>query len=166
MKKTFKIKSLITALCAILVVVSLVFTLTACGDDKTDVPTTEPTSTEAPVSTTETVKPIEDETTTETETTTEEAVETEAPTTQSSGSSGGSYAPETTKKPATTSAPQTTKAPETTKKQESNNKVNQFDDIEVKDKDREEPPTTPSGAFDMGAMNEASKEENGGTVYF
>ena len=81
MKKTFKIKSLITALCAILVIVSLVFTLTACGDGKTDVPTTESTSTEAPVSTTETVKPIEDE---ETETTspstTEEVVETEAPT--------------------------------------------------------------------------------------
>ena len=163
MKKTFKIKSLITALCAILVVVSLVFTLTACGDDKTDVPTTEPTSTEAPVSTTETVKPIEDE---ETETTspstTEEVVETEAPTQKPTEApkptpkptEAPTKAPETTKKqePKPTQAP--TKAPETTKKPQSSSSS------------KDEPPTFADGTVDFGAVREEVEEEMGGIVYF
>lgn len=165
MKKLTNKKTLITALCAILVVVAMVFTLTACDGNKDKEPTstTTPSTTEEVVTTKkEEVPTIEDETTTETETTTEEVVETEAPTQKPT------EAPKPTPKP--TEAP--TRAPETTKKQEPKPTqapkpvVNQNDDVEVKDKDREELPTYADGSFDMGAMNEASKEENGGTVYF
>ncbi len=103
------------------------------------------------------------ETTAETETTTEKVVETEAPTTQSSGSgNGGSSSGGNNYTP--TQAP--TKAPETTKKQETKPVVNQNDDVEVKDKDREEVPTYADGSFDMGAMIDKTEEEEGPGGYF
>ena len=78
MKKLTNKKTLITALCAILVVVAMVFTLTACDGNKDKEPTstTAPSTTEEVVTTEkEVVEPItDDETTTETETTTEEEI--------------------------------------------------------------------------------------------
>lgn len=178
MKKLTNKKTLITAFCAILVVVAMVFTFTACDGNKDKEPaTTEPTSIEAPVSTTETVKPIEDETTSETETSTTEELETETPETtktQNSGSSGNSgngggsssggntYKPTEAPKPTSKPTEAPTKAPETTKKQETKPVVNQNDDVEVKDKDREEVPTYADGSFDMGAMVE---QEGPGTSF-
>ena len=117
MKKSTKSNTIIKSICAILVVISLLFTITACGDnkDKELVSTTEPTIKEI-VSSTEkaVVKPIEDETHSESSTTKES--ETELTTKPAP-------VPETTKKqedkPVTTTKKQevnTTKPVTTTKK--------------------------------------------------
>ena len=117
MKKTIKIKTIIGSICVVLVVTSLLFAFTACGDnkDKELVSTTEPTIKEI-VSSTEkaVVKPFEDETHSESSTTKES--ETELTTKPAP-------VPETTKKqedkPVTTTKKQevnTTKPVTTTKK--------------------------------------------------
>lgn len=157
MKKLTNKKTLITALCAILVVVTMVFTFTACDGNKDK----EPTSLTTEEVVTDEVEPItDDETTTETETT-EEVVETEAPTQKPT------EAPKPAPKP--TEAP--TKAPETTKKQETKPtqapKPEPEETVEVKDKDREELPTDADGGFSVGAIDKDKvEEENGGIVYF
>ena len=162
MKKLTNKKTLITALCAILVVVAMVFTLTACDGNKDKEPTstTEPTTKEV-VSTTEkeVVPTIEDETTTETETTTEEVVETEAPTQKPT------EAPKPTPKP--TEAP--TRAPETTAKPapKPTEKPTQAEKVEPENEYVAELPTTPNGGLDVDSMrDEILKEQGGEDTYF
>ena len=184
MKKLTNKKTLITALCAILVVVAMVFTFAACDGNKDK----EPTSTTAPstieeVVTTEkeVVEPIsDDETTIETETT-KEVVETEAPTTQSSGSdynsnssnnggssSGNTYKPTEAPKPTPKPTEAPTKAPETTAKPapKPTEKPTQAEKVEPENEYVAELPTTPSGAIDFGAMVDKTEEEEGPGGYF
>lgn len=130
----------------ILLAVFLVILFAGCSNNKPETETTTETTTEL--------------TTVET---TEEITEEVAKTT--------TKAPDTTKAPETpkpapkpTEAP--TKSPETTKKQETKPVVNQNDDVEIKDKDREEVPTYADGSFDMGAMKDEALEELGGEDFY
>ena len=137
MKKSTKSNTIIKSICAILVVTILLFTFTACGDnkDKELVSTTEPTIKEI-VSSTEkaVVKPIEDETHSESSTTKESETELttkpapvpettkkqeDKPVTTTKKQEVNTTKPvTTTKKPVETQVIKetTTKAPETTKK--------------------------------------------------
>lgn len=137
MKKTIKIKTIIGSICVVLVVTSLLFAFTACGDnkDKELVSTTEPTIKEI-VSSTEkaVVKPIEDETHSESSTTKESETklttkpahvpetikkQEDKPVTTTKKQEVNTTKPvTTTKKPVETQVIKetTTKAPETTKK--------------------------------------------------
>lgn len=127
--------------------------LTGCAGNTESKETTSP---KIEMSTTETLPETETSVTkTETPETTEEITKAETTKKQE-------YVPVETTKKATT-----TKAPETTKKQETKPVVNQNDDVEVKDKDREELPTDADGGFNVGAIDKDKvEEENGGVVYF
>ncbi len=119
-------------------------------------------------------KPNKPTTEKETEESTTKAPETTK--TQSSGSSGNSgngggsssggntYKPTEAPKPTSKPTEAPIKAPETTKKQET--KPATTEKVEPENEYVAELPTHPNGSINMDAMNEASKEENGGTVYF
>ena len=119
MKNMLKAKKILKALCVMLVVVSLVFTVASCGDGKMNALSTTEATTKEVVSTTEkaiVVPPTDDKTASEIESSATDAPKTEATTKTIS-------VPETTKKqedkPVTTTKKQevnTTKPVTTTKK--------------------------------------------------
>ncbi len=131
MRKKYLVLSLVALL--------IICVFTACSDDKAQEETVD--------ATTEINTELNTEKTTEAETTTKPAPET---------TKKQEYVPVETTKKATT-----TKALETTKKQETKPVVNQNDDVEVKDKDREELPTYADGSFNMGAMEDDDPGEVG-----